>query len=218
VTRLNRKEMQQQTRRRLLEAAEREVSLRGIEAASLREIAESAGYSLGAVYSNFDSKEELLRELLATHMEREMGLIRAALCDDASASPAESLARLGTLLRAMREDRVLSGLVVEFHLHANRSPVFRKEFYDSKNQRLGALAEGLASLFLRSGLEIGIDPLQLAQGFSALWVGFAIQGAEGGGDCAEEVTMYFLDSILKSATPVAPATGSNGAGKKRRSG
>ena len=204
MPRLNRKEMQQQTRQRLLEAAEGEIARRGIEAASLRDIAEAAGYSLGAVYSNFNSKEDLLRELLATHMQKEMDLIREALSDNESESPAESLAKLEALLRAMRKDEVLSGLIVEFHLHANRNPTFRQEFYESKNQRLSVLADGLSSLLRRFGVELSIEPQSLAQGFSALWVGFAIQGNEGGGDRAEEVTMFLFDALLSKASPRLP--------------
>lgn len=215
MARLNRKEMQQQTRRRILAAAEQEIARRGIEAASLREIAEAAGYSLGAFYSNFRSKEELLRELLATHMEREMELIRGTLVEGTDSSPARALARLEMLLAAMRQDEVLSGLIVEFHLYASRNPAFRQEFYRSKNQRLEAMADGLAKLFQRCGVELSIDARQLAQGFSALWVGFAIQGKEGAGDCAEEVTLYFFESILKSAPPIAPADGKTASSKNR---
>lgn len=70
--RLNREESQQQTRQRLLEAAYTVFGRRGYHAASLDAIAEEAGYSKGAVYSNFASKEELFLALLDHYTEEQM--------------------------------------------------------------------------------------------------------------------------------------------------
>ncbi len=209
MPRLTRRETQEVTRERLLAAAERLIAERGIEAASLRDIAESAGYSLGAVYSNFSSKDALLQAILANHMVREMQVIREVLSDASTASPGESLARLAALLRTMRENGVLSGLIVEFHMHANRNKAFREAFFESKNARLAELAEGLSALFRRDGVELPIDPLLLAQGFSALWVGFAIQGREGGGESAEQVTTLFFQALLSTGKPRKKVTTRN---------
>lgn len=57
--RLTREESQAQTRGRLLDAARTVFAGRGYHGASVEEIAEEAGYSKGAVYSNFESKEEI---------------------------------------------------------------------------------------------------------------------------------------------------------------
>ena len=62
--RLSRKESQIQTRERLLEAGLRVFSRRGYYAASVDEIAAEAGFSKGAVYSNFESKEDLFLALI----------------------------------------------------------------------------------------------------------------------------------------------------------
>ena len=63
-TRISRKESQLQTRERLLDAALEVFSRRGYYAASVDEIAAEAGYSKGAVYSNFSNKEELFLALI----------------------------------------------------------------------------------------------------------------------------------------------------------
>ena len=57
--RLTRQESKEVTRTRLIEAAERVFVRRGFDEASVEEISESAGYSRGAFYSNFESKEQL---------------------------------------------------------------------------------------------------------------------------------------------------------------
>lgn len=62
--RLSREEARQRTRRAILETSRELFSQRGYRGASLEEIAETAGYSKGAVYSNWPSKEALFLELL----------------------------------------------------------------------------------------------------------------------------------------------------------
>src|SRR5205807_8868436 len=61
--RLTREESRSQTRERLLRAAARVFLRRGFHRASVEEVAETAGFSTGAVYSNFSGKEELLLAL-----------------------------------------------------------------------------------------------------------------------------------------------------------
>src|SRR5438105_13953357 len=61
--RLTREESRSQTRERLLRAAARVFLRRGFHRASVEEVAETAGYSTGAVYSNFSGKEDLLLAL-----------------------------------------------------------------------------------------------------------------------------------------------------------
>src|SRR5439155_26468515 len=62
--RLTRDERRAQTRADLLDAAGRVFVERGFEGASIEAIAEEAGYTRGAFYSNFQSKEQLFAELL----------------------------------------------------------------------------------------------------------------------------------------------------------
>ena len=76
MPRLTRKDMQQQTRARLLTAAEEEIVRKGIKDASIWDIAEKAEYSLGAFYSNFASKEMMLCELVELHMREEIQVFR----------------------------------------------------------------------------------------------------------------------------------------------
>ena len=63
------------TRARLIQSAEKVFARDGFEAAKLEEIATDAGYTRGAVYANFDSKEDLFFALL----EREISSRIAAL-------------------------------------------------------------------------------------------------------------------------------------------
>src|SRR5687767_15759101 len=63
--RLTREESKARTRADLLRAASRLFVRNGFVATSLADIAEEAGLTKGAVYSNFESKEDLFLALLA---------------------------------------------------------------------------------------------------------------------------------------------------------
>jgi AcrR family transcriptional regulator len=62
--RLTREESREQTRQRLLDAASVVIAKKGLAATSVEDIAEHAGYTRGAFYSNFKSKTDLFIELL----------------------------------------------------------------------------------------------------------------------------------------------------------
>ena len=69
--RLTREESRAQTRERLIEAALAVFTRDGVESTSIEEVAEAAGYSRGAFYSNFESKDDLLCAVLDREIERE---------------------------------------------------------------------------------------------------------------------------------------------------
>lgn len=60
----------QHTRNLLLDAAEELVARKGLGSASLVDIADAAGYTRGAIYSQFGSKEELLLAVIERHRQR----------------------------------------------------------------------------------------------------------------------------------------------------
>ena len=72
TTRLTRDESRARTRAKLLESARHVVAREGYERASIDLIAENAGYSKGAFYSNFATKEEIFLELLEQHSEADV--------------------------------------------------------------------------------------------------------------------------------------------------
>src|SRR5881392_919405 len=58
------------TREKLFEAAARVFEEQGIGGASIEALAAAAGFSRGAFYSNFKSKEELIIAMLEDHLEQ----------------------------------------------------------------------------------------------------------------------------------------------------
>src|SRR5271166_4734292 len=81
----------QQTREHLLQAAAQVFAERGFHGASLDEVAAAAGFTKGAVYSNFKNKEDLFLALLEDAYTREL----SALKDTMEHSDVPPEARLG---------------------------------------------------------------------------------------------------------------------------
>ncbi|MBR0751583.1 TetR/AcrR family transcriptional regulator [Bradyrhizobium jicamae] len=79
--RLSREESRALTREKLLASAYEVMAREGYEGASIDRIAEEAGFSKGAFYSNFESKEEIFLELLETHSVADVGEITGLLKD-----------------------------------------------------------------------------------------------------------------------------------------
>lgn len=142
MPRLTRDESRQQTRKLLLEAAARIFAARGFHATTVDQIAEEAGFTKGAVYANFGSKDELFLALLDRHTEQEI---------QALTSPVDPKLDLDALIQAQEaafvdateEERRWSLLTLEFYLYAMRVPSVREKVA----LRYQALREHLSEVF-----------------------------------------------------------------------
>ena len=90
VVKVTREERKALTRRRLLDAAARVVERIGFQHASVDEIVREAGLTKGALYSNFDDKDDLLAEVYLANSAPEPQLPRASLQEAADAFAASA--------------------------------------------------------------------------------------------------------------------------------
>ena len=120
VKRLTRVERQALTRRALLDAAIELFIERGIEAASIDEVTAHAGYTRGAFYSNFASKDELIVEACATFLEQLHAAARPPDTEDLGNAGRAYRARMERL-RSTNRDRA-SVFLAEISLYAIRHP------------------------------------------------------------------------------------------------
>lgn len=79
--RLSRTESQELTRAKLIESATRLYLENGYVATSTDQVAEAVGFSRGALYSNFRSKEDLALAVLDAHTEEQFQEIAAVAAD-----------------------------------------------------------------------------------------------------------------------------------------
>ena len=152
------------TRERLLEAAYEVFAESGVHASSVEAIAERAGFTRGAFYSNFDSKEELFfalaeREMLARFDDLQQGIDEILPGVDASAVTDEvSVARIVTeFLDLQMDDRRWTLMQSEFRLHAMRDASQAARFLEYERDFRLRLAERLDVGLARVGLKFSID-------------------------------------------------------------
>jgi AcrR family transcriptional regulator len=151
--RLTRKEKQAATRAALMRSAATVAARRGLERASIDEVAEGAGFTKGAFYANFKSKEELFLAMLDEHFADRLAELDRALAS--GEEPAEQARRAGVdLMRAIAADPEWERLFFEFTVHAVRDPAFRRELV----ARQRAMRERVAELLERRVRELGIEP------------------------------------------------------------
>ena len=89
------------TREKLFEAAARVFEEQGIGGASIEAIAAAAGFTRGAFYSNFKSKDELIIAMLEDHVEQSIGRIRDLL--DKHRNLADFIDALKTMDRSQQD-------------------------------------------------------------------------------------------------------------------
>jgi len=174
VARLSREESQQQTRARLLESAQEIFARNGFAGASVDQIAEHAGYSKGAVYSNFESKEALFLELLRNHMSQEIIELRALL--DRIGSAQEILSAVKERYSGP-EKQTLAMLSSEFQLQAGRHPEFAEPFAALYRDQRKAIAELVRLLAQKAGVPPPANANEIATSLMALTHGIALQRA-----------------------------------------
>jgi AcrR family transcriptional regulator len=171
---MTRSERQAETRAELLAAAARVFARRGYDAASVAEIAEEAGYSHGAVYSNFAGKEELYLTLYEEWVARRVAEIEGAGAEEGTLAERARVATDDWLRRLARDPEPFL-LRLEFTARAARDPALRREL----ETRVGAVPLAIARLVEAAaesegrGLPFPLD--ELALGLQALSLGLALE-------------------------------------------
>jgi AcrR family transcriptional regulator len=174
--RLTRAESRAETRRRLLDAAAAVFLREGFQAASVEGIAAEAGFTRGAFYSNFESKEQLFVELL--HDRVYGGYRRLLERVPKDVSPVERL-RWGARDLEERygrdEDSWLFALWLECLAHAARHPEFRSLAATFWSGTRAMNAHQIEGAFQELGRRPPIEPKHLATALTALDIGLAVQ-------------------------------------------
>jgi AcrR family transcriptional regulator len=175
--RLTRKEKQAETRKRLLDAAERVFLRRGLQGSSVEEISAEAGFTRGAFYSNFKSKDELFVELLQDRVYRQY----ARMADEAQEQPGTPRQRLRWGIERVRDvqkgerGKWLFRLWLECLTQAARDEDFRKLAATFWSGNRGVLAEQTRETFKDLGRRPPMAAKRIATAMIALDLGLAIQ-------------------------------------------
>jgi AcrR family transcriptional regulator len=174
--RLTRAEKRAETRRRLLDAAAAVFLRDGFQGASVESIATEAGFTRGAFYSNFESKEQLFVELL--HDRVYDGYRRLVERVPKDMAPAERLrwgARDLQERYGREEDSWLFALWLQCLAHAARHPEFRSLAATFWSGTRAMNAQQIEGVFDELGREPPIEPKHFATALTALDIGLALQ-------------------------------------------
>ena len=201
--RLTQAESREQTRRQLLAAAAEVFARKGFAGASLEEIAEVAGYTTGALYYHFGSKDKLFLELIKTGWSRqnaawvnalsrvfappEPGTADPDALDPEAKAPGDSAdsgaraayaadpyAGLSRAVIARADRRSESApLAGEFWLYALRNPEGMAIVAEQLREQIEGLSPIIAGAMERAGTPPGITPEEMTTVALALFQGLA---------------------------------------------
>jgi|UPI00040E8FC0 AcrR family transcriptional regulator len=209
MARLTRAERQARTRAQLIATA-KELFLRdGYGPTSLEKVAEAAGFSKGAVYSNFRNKNELCLAVLdAIHAEQIAQITEAV---SSAASIEERIARLQRWAEENIGDEARTTLEVEFALAVRHDEHLRRELAGRDKGMRDVIADLVRESTERFDVDVPMPADNLAAVLLSLGIGLSVQRLLDPGIPASLLTD--LVRTLITVTPRAQSgTGSNDVG------
>jgi AcrR family transcriptional regulator len=185
-------------------AAAKVFARRGYHKATVDEIATEAGYTIGAIYSNFDGKEELFLALADRQVEDRVSEIGAvAEAAEARADPgSEAAAQFRAFLES---DPDWPLLFYEFWSLSVRNPELQGELAKRRDAIRDALADALERVARQLGFELRFPAPALATAISASLNGLAFERAADPDALPDEVFAEFVSAVLGCAI-AAPGT------------
>jgi AcrR family transcriptional regulator len=136
------------THGRLIEAATKVVARRGFHAATVDEIAEEAGFSVGALYSNFEGKDDLFLAVFDGHLRWYEARLGAA------AGTPDPGQLFNDWMDALMENPEQLLIFIEFWAYAVRKPKLRRTFA----ARLAEIRTAMATAIEERAAATGNDP------------------------------------------------------------
>ena len=193
---------QEMTRRHLLEAAATVFGEHGFHRATLDQVATAAGFTKGAVYSNFASKDDLFLALLDDRMDRQRELL-ADLMDSAETEGAK-IDLTAQLVRsaAFFGNDSWSALYLEFVVYARRHPEAQKKLAAIAARSREYVTQMLADEFDRTGVSRGYQPEDVASVLIAVFEGIGIGrlvDPTAGGERAFDTLLSVLSASLSTS-------------------
>ena len=203
--RLTRKEKQAHTRECLMHSAARVFARRGLQQASIDEVAEEAGFTKGAFYANFKSKEELFLAMLDERFSERIEEIERVIAGEGTT--AEKAQRAGDdFTQMIVADPEWQRLFFEFSAYAARNDEFREELVTRYRSMRDRIAAALRARAEAAGFESALPYDQIALMTCAMANGVALEKLLEGEEVPDDLygtmlTLLFagLDSLKRAA-------------------
>ena len=199
-TGLTQEQRRQRTSADLVETARGLFLERGFHGASLDEIAEAAGYSKGAVYSNFGGKAELFLAVLDAHFERRARSYAEVALDGRDLDETYRAVARFRLEEEQREPD-WEPLLLEFWTYAARRDDLRAAVSERRERFLDLIADLIQTLAERHGVTYTIPVREVARASGALLRGMVIEqmldSAAPSTDLLAELHASFMKGLTK---------------------
>lgn len=198
--RLRRDERQAQTRAALIEAAGRLFETRGFSSTSIADIADEAGFTTGALYSNFANKEDLFLAVLEHQMTIEITALSDALTSVETMG--ERLDVVGSWYVAQAgEGRRRMRNIAEIAMVASTGDAARARMRELRRLLHHTVAELLRQQEIELGTVFRMPTPALATAVLALLDGFALGSAFDDGEVDSSPLVAALELLLRPAAP-----------------
>ena len=153
-------------------AADRLFTANGFHATSVDAVADAAGYTKGAVYSNFESKEDLFFAVYERRVDRRVAEVETTLASGATAY--EGMERLIADLERRRDDGWLA-VFFEFWAHVLRHPELRERFVQQHRRGMEPIVTAHRRIAEERGERLPEDAAKLATARFAMQTGLQLE-------------------------------------------
>ena len=171
--RLTRVERRERTREELIAAADDLFTARGFHATSVDEIALEAGYTKGAVYSNFESKEDLFFAVYEQRADQVAADYERAFREAGPIAGSERIVSEAVQRRG-RDDGWLA-VFFEFWAHVVRRPELRERFAKIHTRVLEPIASGVERWVEERGIELPVDARRYTVAVYVMMLGLSLE-------------------------------------------
>lgn len=173
------------TRARLLDAAEQVFAEVGLEGATVEAVCDRAGFTRGAFYSNFESKDELFLTLAASVGEARLQAVRervSALVGENALADCDPADLVQQIMDSGADDRVDVMMMSEIRIRALRDPVFGAAYLAQEDEMLRSIAAIIQEIIDAGQIALRIGADEAARLLMIVWEGMTVRGAIGGLD------------------------------------
>jgi AcrR family transcriptional regulator len=199
TARLTREQSKAHTRERLLSAARTVFARNGYHGASVEQVASEAGFSTGALYSNFDGKEDLFLALMDREIDEHAREIAQAVGERSSVDERARGGAQQWMTMIEREPELLL-LFMEFWAYAARDPKVRRHAAGSFARTRQVLTRLVADGVREFDLELELPAEHLALAIDALADGIARQKLTDPDAVPDELMGRILSLLFAAVT------------------
>ncbi|WAA66930.1 TetR/AcrR family transcriptional regulator [Microbacterium oxydans] len=177
------------TRARLLEAAAQVFAEVGLDGASVEAVCERAGFTRGAFYSNFESKDELFLMLAASVSEVRVSAVRQRVEElTAAGALVEGCDPIDLVQQIMElggDDRLGVMLLSEIRIRALRDAKFGEAYLMQEREMVSSIAQIVDDIVTAGLLRLRLPAETAARMLMIIWEGMTVRGAMAGQDDAQ---------------------------------